>query len=387
MGQPKKILFVITKSVWGGAQKYVYDLAINLPEEFLPVVALGGNGPLAEKLREAGIKIYTIQNFQKAIHPFKDIFAFFELLRLIRNLRPAIIHANSSKAGGIAAAAARMAHIPGTPRAAVIFTVHGWGFHESLSVWQLWLRRIASRLTASLTDKIITVSQYDYMAAHKRHIAPPRKLVTIPVGVSDILFRSREDAQQFLFGESGLTPTVGVIAEWTRNKGLDVFIRAWAHVIKNVPQAQACLVGWGEEERQLKKLAADLGLATSITFKTGVLDAATYLKALDVFVLSSRKEGLPYSILEAGKAGVAVVATWVGGVPEIIQSGETGLLVPPNDSVELARGIETLLINPQKRLVFGSELAKHITARFSERAMLERTYRLYHTCLQRLLPR
>ena len=105
----KRILYIITKSVWGGAQKYVYDLATHLPPEQFDIhVALGGNGQLSQKLDEAHIAVHTIPSFQKSINPLKEVFAFFELLRLLFTLKPDIIHTNSSKAGALGGLAARI---------------------------------------------------------------------------------------------------------------------------------------------------------------------------------------------------------------------------------------------------------------------------------------
>lgn len=373
-GQPKKILFVITKSVWGGAQKYVYDLATNIPRDaFEPVVALGGYGPLAEKLRTAGVEIYTIKNFQRDVNPLKDMLAFFELVQVLRRVQPAIVHANSSKAGGIAALAARCA---GLSRPRIIFTVHGWGFHEPRSRWQLFLRRCASQLTARLSDTIITVSDYDRDSAIQRRIAPADKLITIPVGISDISLHTKADARRRLFGATS-SPVVGVIAEWTRNKGLDVFIEAWGEVTKQVPNAHACFIGWGEEEENLKKNIAAKQLQNSVLMKTVVLDAAAYIKAFDIFVLPSRKEGMPYTILEAGAANVPVIATRVGGVPEILENNVTGLLVAPESPPQLAEAIIALLKNPDRRSTLAQRLHEIVGEKFTKAQMIEKTLTVY----------
>ena len=125
----KKILFVITKSNWGGAQKYVYDLANELHRpnaEFEVAVAFGQEGQLAGKLREAGITTHPIRSLQRDVSVIADIKSFFELLRLFKTQKPDIAHLNSSKVGGLGALAARVAGVP-----KIIFTVHGWPFWET----------------------------------------------------------------------------------------------------------------------------------------------------------------------------------------------------------------------------------------------------------------
>ena len=130
--QCKKILFVITKSVWGGAQRYVFDLATNLPkDQFETAVAVGGNGPLVHKLTEHNIVTSDVTNFQKSVNPFKDIAVFFELLAIYKKFQPDVIHTNSSKAGGIASAAAFVYRITTRRPVRCIFTAHGWAFLET----------------------------------------------------------------------------------------------------------------------------------------------------------------------------------------------------------------------------------------------------------------
>ncbi len=124
-----KVLFVITKSVWGGAQRYVFDLATNLPkDQFETAVATGGAGPLAQKLAENHVATSDVANFQKSINPFNDVAAFFELLAIYKKFQPDVIHTNSSKAGGIASVAAFVYRITTRRPVRCIFTAKGWAF-------------------------------------------------------------------------------------------------------------------------------------------------------------------------------------------------------------------------------------------------------------------
>ncbi len=134
----KKILYVITKSVWGGAGKYVYDLATNLPKDKFEVfVAAGGKDELAQKLIRAGIPYFEIKSFQRDINVIKEILAYFEILLLLLKIRPDIIHVNSSKAGGIVGVAAwDYRFLTFNFKLKIIFTAHGWAFHESRPKWQ-----------------------------------------------------------------------------------------------------------------------------------------------------------------------------------------------------------------------------------------------------------
>src|SRR5690606_30501769 len=128
----RKILFLITKSNWGGAQRYVYDLAAGLPEEeFETLVALGGDGPLTDKLRSQGVRVVPLPALQRDMSIDKDIQSFFDIWAIIRVERPHIFHVNSSKAGLFGALIGRLAGVP-----KIIFTAHGWGFNEDRPGWQ-----------------------------------------------------------------------------------------------------------------------------------------------------------------------------------------------------------------------------------------------------------
>ena len=194
----KKILFIITKSVWGGAQKYVYDLAVNLPKDrFEPIVAGGGKGIMAEKIISARLPYLEIKSFQRDINIFKEIVSFFEILKILFKTKPDIVHVSSSKAGGIAGLAIFIYSVakkaakpflllghkgksyekappPSLPFA--IFTVHGWAFLENRSRWQVWLIKLASKITCLFYGKIICVSRNDYTSAVKNKIAPAKNL-------------------------------------------------------------------------------------------------------------------------------------------------------------------------------------------------------------------
>lgn len=126
----KSILFIVTKSVWGGAGKYVYDLATNLSPDFNVSVAAGGKGELFSRSNQAGIPYFRIRGFQRQVNIFKDILATWEIGWLLFRLRPDIIHVNSSKAGGIVGLAAKKYQLFAFKKIRLVFTVHGWAFNE-----------------------------------------------------------------------------------------------------------------------------------------------------------------------------------------------------------------------------------------------------------------
>jgi glycosyltransferase involved in cell wall biosynthesis len=304
----KKILFVITKSNWGGAQRYVYDLATALPKDGFDVsVAFGQPGLLATKLDEAGIITHPILSLQRDVSLVSDLKSFFELLRLFRTERPDVVHLNSSKAGGVGALAAR---ITGVPR--IIFTAHGWPFWEQRNLISRSLIYLLSWLTAILSHKVIVVSDYDLSVAKNMPFIG-RKTVRIYNGI-DLNFPlySADIVRHSFPTGAHITGTIG---ELTHNKNQIALIEE----AKNNPEMYVAIIGDGEDRLYLKRKIEEYGIANRVKL-FGFQLAGTVLKGFDTFALPSLKEGLPYVLLEARAAGLPIVANRVGGVGEILDA-------------------------------------------------------------------
>lgn len=359
----------------------MYDLATNLPKEkFEILVAAGGNGPLFEKLREAGIRTISISGLERDIHIIKEIKIFWQLFKILEREKPNILHLNSSKVGGIGSVASflykirnTLHSVPHTPYPHVIFTVHGWGFKED----RPWLIRgaywIFSWLSSLFQDKIVVINTADYISALR--FIPSRKLALIFNGISALEFLPRDEARQFLSQKSGYaltsnTKLVGTISELTKNKGLPYFISALAmRNINNDHQDFASIIIGDGEEREI--LEHQIALAGFIP------NAYRYLSAFDAFILPSTKEGLPYVIMEAMAAGIPVIASNVGGIPDLIDHEENGLLVPPKNSKELAKAIRELTENKLLAEQLSQNAAQKIKIKFSLETMIKKTMELY----------
>jgi len=369
----RRILYIITKSVWGGAAKYVYDLATCLVNEFEVTVAAGGQGKFAQRIKETNISYYQINNFQRKINPLKDFFAFFETLSLIYQLKPDVIHVSSSKAGGLVSITAWLYKFFTGRRPRLIFTAHGWAFNEDRPNWQIDLIKLFSKLTALFYDKIICVSEHDRKTALKNSIAPADKLITIHNGIDaeSISFLPREEAQKKLLGKASPF-VVGTIAEWTKNKGLLYLLEA----AKTIP-ADFILIGSGEnpDKEKLERYIKRHNLK-NIYLREWINNAASYLKAFDIFVLPSIKEGLPYTILETMTAEVPIIATKVGGIPEMIKNN-TGILIQSKNSQQLAELINYLKDNPKIVRTITQKAKKRILKKFGLEKMLKETKRAY----------
>lgn len=382
--KPASILFVITKSVWGGAQTYVHDLATSLPKrEFDVTVAAGGSGPLLEKLDHAGIRTVRLSAMERDVHLIKEFYSFFKLVRLITSTKPDIIHLNSSKAGAIGALAVLTAKILGRVRTRVVFTVHGWGFKEDRNRLQKLIIFSISWVSSLLQDKLILLTRADLESAQR--FIPQRKLALIPLGISDPVFLSRQEGRDFFNRHlprplSPQTVIIGTTAELTKNKGLSHFIDAIHHMMNKTGDAilHCVIMGDGEEKKSLHQQAERLGVTNHISFLGFVPDAKKYLSGFDVFVLPSLKEGLPYAIMEAMSAGLPVVASNVGGIPDLLTHGISGCLVGAKNSEALASELTLLLHDRDKRKKIGENAQKSLRANFMFTRMIQRTITLYH---------
>ncbi|PIR59705.1 MAG: hypothetical protein COU68_04170, partial [Candidatus Pacebacteria bacterium CG10_big_fil_rev_8_21_14_0_10_45_6] len=363
----KKLLFLITKSNWYGAQKYVYNLAEACRDNYDVAVAFGGGGVLGNeapgllktKLEEAGIRAIFIPELVRDVYHFRELQSAWALYKLFKRERPDILHLNSSKAGGEGAFAGRLA---GVPR--IVFTSHGLATDEDRNIFSKLLIWLSTWVTFLLSHKIIVISQDTYTRARKFPFCK-NKISLVYNSIQPIAFLSRTEARHKLGLESSNDiPVIGSIGELIFNKRYDTLISALALLKGDGKKFQAVLICAGEDKEKLEKQARDAGLSKELIFAGYVPHAAEYLHALDIFVLPSKKEGLPYVLLEAGSAELAVVASRIPGNTDIITNEETGLLFKVADAEGLAKQLERLLGNNVLRKKLGLALKEQIKSKF-----------------------
>ncbi len=376
----KKILFVITKSNWGGAQRYVYDLAMLLPSEhYDAVVALGGEGILYDLLKEKGFKVHVLKSLKRDISFFDELRAFFELIAIIRKEHPDILHVNSSKAGALGALAGRICRVR-----RIIFTAHGWAFNEDRPLWQKTILKTIHWLTVLLAHHTIAVSHG--LRAEMTLPFAQKKMSVVHPGrtVHDAKYRS--DARGIL--EMKVTNTharlidyhddfwIGTIAELHPIKRLNRAINAVSALTKEFPALRYIIIGDGQLRAELQEQVSDLGLQEHVFFTGTVAEAARYASAFDLFILPSHSEAFGYVLIEAGQARVPVVATSIGGITDIIENDVTGLLVPPDNTPALTQAIRTLIDDETLRSNL-SEAHYARSATFTAERMTEETIAVY----------
>lgn len=369
-----KIGFFITKGVWGGAQKYVYNLAISLPKnQFDVFVVTGAGNILKDKLEEAGIKTYVIDSMKRDISIVSEIKNLFALFKIILKEKPEVLHLNSPKAAGLGSFVGRVLFIP-----KIIQTVHGFTWNEERSVISKSLIVFFTWLTMLFSHKTIVLGKREEAQA-KSLIFTKKKIILIANGVEKIDFKNKVEARKELLSkigklEIGSETCIGTISELHKNKGLEYAIEAISKIQKPI---LFFIIGEGEEKEKIEAQISKLGLGNKVFLIGFVPNANIYLKAFDIFTLSSIKEGLPYVILEAGLASLPVVSSVLGGIPDVIENGKNGILVTPKKTGEIIRALDYLIENPDKQKLFGENLKNKVETEFSMDKMLEKTLELY----------
>lgn len=357
-----KIIYGITKSNFGGAQRYVFDLATEAKKAEHDVsVICGAGGVLVEKLREKGIRVIEISGMKRDISLVDEFRSLYFIFRTLFEERPDVFHTNSSKMGGIGNLAARLAGVK-----KIIFTAHAWAFNEPRPKWQKLPIKFLTWVTILLSHKTICVSEKSKKDMHKWPFIK-QKLRVIHNGIAEFNLVPR-DNNAF---------TVGTLSELHQVKGLDILLKAWNKFNKKHHEAKLVIMGEGEERENLEMLVEELGISNSVTFKGYVEKAKQYLSNFDIFVLPSRSENLPYAVLEAGFASLPVIATSVGGVPEIIEPSINGALIQPEDSEALFSTLILLTEDKNLRKRLGENLKQIVLKDFSLEKMVKETLKMY----------
>jgi glycosyltransferase involved in cell wall biosynthesis len=361
----QKLLYVITRSERGGAQQHVLELLKVSRNYFRLGLATGEDSFLASEARKLGIPVFILSHLKPPLHPLKDILALRELGELIRKVEPDLIHAHSSKAGMLSRLAAHTRGIP------CIYTAHGWAFSHGAKV----KRRVAAVtlewLAGLLNGTTIAVSRYDSRLADRFHVGRAARRLTILNGLPDNSNRANP-------GE-GDSPVILMVARFAPPKDQLALLYGLSWI--QMP-FRIWFAGDGPLLRQARLYASALGMSHRTTFLGTKEDVPELLSRVNIFALISRHEGLPISILEAMRAGLPILASNVGGIPETVQHGVNGFLVEPGNSDALTRAAESLLSQPDLRMAMGKESRNKFVEQFHVETMAEQTLAAYQFALE-----
>jgi len=374
----RKVLHIITKSSWGGAQKYVVDIASEMKPNFEQAVCygsntFGGGNIFEDKMVDLGVKTFPIPYLAKNISIVKEIRSFFFIYKTIKMFRPDVVHLNSSKMVLLGSVPARLAGVK-----KIVYTAHGFPFVDtSRNILSKTILKTITWFGFIFCTDIITISQKEETLA--KQMTKDSKVHQIYNGISDLEFLPESEARAKITNICNIsnpdTVILGSIAELRPNKGLPFLLKA----LKKIQEQESIHYihfGTGELEDEIKNLIKGLRLENVVTLAGFNHEATKLIKGFDVFVLPSLQEGTPYVLLEAGLAGHEVVATDVGAVNEIIISEKTGFLCEPSSVDSLEKNILSAIKNlgDSSR---GAALEKHIHSLFMKERMVKLTKEVY----------
>jgi len=367
-------ILLIVESCSAGTGRHVLDLAEGLLARGCDVHLLYATGRIdgifRARLNAMSALHKKVVTMGRAIHP-QDLLALLVVCRYVRANGPFdIIHGHASKGGALARLAGMITGAPAfyTPHSSIMFD-------PTLPAWKRWLYRTIERGLAPATACLIAVAPEEARTAaalklHAAHIAT----VANGIGKLDLLPR-RESRLLMDIPEAALV--VGFVGRLVAQKAPDVLLHAFAAVSTAIPNAYLVMIGAGPMEQALRDLSRRLEIAHRIRW-LGQREARAFLSGFDLFAMASRKEGLPYVVLEAMAAGLPVIATSTSGVESLLANGVNGFVVPPDDPAALAERLLTLLSDPLQTAAFGTA-SLHRVAYFSIDAMVDQTLRLYRT--------
>lgn len=394
----KKILFIITKSEMGGASRFLFELVSRLDRKKYDILAAAGPnsvsqnpGELFEKLKGIGIKTVYLPHQSNTLG-IKTLLAFWEIYRLIKDFEPDILHLNSSEAGFLGSFAGGLYRLPphpflkgeGRKNMKIIYRIGGWAFKEPRNIFFRKIYLWAEKISAPFKDVIVTNSEFDRKLAIKNKIVKPEKIITVYNGLDfhKLKFLPKETARKCLYqhpsaGGPMSLPLIGAIALLYKNKGLEYLILAAKKLKESGRNWHFMIIGKGAERQNLEKLIIKHGLENTVYLVGAIPDAYRFLKAFDLFVLPSVKEGQPWVILEAMAAGLPIVATNIAGIPEMIENEKSGLLVEPADSEALASAILKMMTHPSLAHECARNALVRVKEKFSAKDMMRETEKLF----------
>jgi glycosyltransferase involved in cell wall biosynthesis len=371
---PIKVLHLVRGLQVGGLEKLVLEMcrhAQGRADVRMAVCGLVPGDGLAEVDRYAGVRTLALpRSYEKA-----RLGAFEDLVRLLRAQRPDVLHTHNFVAQLHGAPAARLAAVPVN-----VCTKHG------REMVKLWGRLGAAGMVWRMADLIVPVSEDVRRRMMDAYRIDPDKLRIILNGIDTDAYRPlsgpRGEARLRLLGCDGPL-LIGSVCRMVVYKGIDTLLGAFAAVRREEPEARLVLVGDGPDLGRFQAHARALGLGESVRFLGSRNDVRDIYPLLDVLVLASYQEGIPLTPLEAAACGVPVVATAVGGLPQVLDDGAAGLLAPPKDAGALARAIMSLHRQPDLAARLAAAGRRRVEEVFSLERMTSDYVALYHELYSR----
>lgn len=335
-----KLLIAITKSNWGGAQRYVYDIATHFSTDkhFDVAVLSGGNDDLIKRLQEKQIRTISLSALVRDIGLAKDLVAFYSLIKIIKQENPDILHLNSSKIGLLGVIAGRICGVK-----KIIFTAHAWPFNETRPSYQKKIFKILGMFTVLLSHRTIAVSE-SVIRSLRAPSFITKKMKCIYTGIEPpTLYKDGLFFEKFSLEKTDGTHIIS-IGELHTSKGFDRALIALAKC-KHISWVYH-IIGTGEKKEYLVTLCKQLGIEDRVVFHGFIENASLYLNSFDLFLFPSRTEALGYVAIEAIFSKLPIIASNAGGIPEVVFDDPYTKLVDCNDEKALKEALFSALKKP-----------------------------------------
>ncbi len=356
------IVHINTEVAWGGGEAQTCYLIRGLQAQGLQNILIAPpQSSVAERVRELGVEVIEL-----AMRGEWDIPAVVRLTAILRRVKPDVLQLHTSHAHALGLLAGRLAGsrpIVATRRMD----------HE--------IKGLLSRRKYCGPDQVVAISEVIRALLIKGGVPPERTSVIYSAVDCTDPYPQGDLRAELGLDERG--PVIGTVAVLNERKGHRSLFKAVSMLKPRFPQVRLIVAGTGPLEPQLREMAGTLGLEEAILFLGFRRDIPQVLNTLDVFVLASQKEGLGVALLEAACRGLPIVATRVGGIPEIIEDRSTGLLVPPDDPQSLAEGLQFLIEHPEEGKRLGRNARQYVRDHFSVEAMVAQYISLYEKLTQR----
>lgn len=388
-----RVVILLNRLIIGGAALDTVQLAAHLSKSHAVYLVVGEKmGDEYDAFFLAGnlqqVEVIPLHAMKRSINFFKDISAFWKIYRLLKKIRPDIVHTHGAKPGFLGRLAAKLAGVK-----VVIHTYHGHVFHSYFSKSVTYLLIWVERFLAGITTKLIALSESQKKELSEiYHIAPPSKFEVIKLGIDCQKFETEVERKRAKFrNEYHLLEhetAVGIVGRIVPIKNHFLFLDAARAILQQHPQGvRFFIIGDGVLRQDLEEKLLQEGLAFThfpanpvnapITFTSWMLNIDEVMAGLDVVVLSSLNEGTPISLMEAQATGRAVLSTWVGGVNEVVQHGETGIVVPPADLQRFTEALIYLIDHPAIREAMGERGKRYMHENYSRNRQWEAVDALY----------
>ncbi|MBL7817957.1 MAG: glycosyltransferase [Saprospiraceae bacterium] len=394
-----KVLRIINRLNLGGPTLNVAYLTKYLEPEFETMLLSGQKDETEASsefiIRDLGLEPQYISSMYRSINPLKDVFAYFEIKRIIKEFKPDVVHTHAAKSGALGRLAASRAGVP-----VIVHTFHGHVFHSYFGRLKSWVFIQIERYLAKKTTKIVTIS------AAQRHeiaeifkIAPLSKFTIVPLGFDLDRFQvnqaSKRESFRKEFNVDVETVCIGIIGRLVPIKNHTLFLRALKFLNDNtIKKYCAFIVGDGESRNEIEHLATELGIKhiavpdvkqqdTQLIFTSWRRDIDFVNAGMDIIALTSLNEGTPVSLIEAQAANRAIVSTKVGGISDIAKEGETALLSDINDEEAFFKNLLRLVEDANLRQKLGENGSEFVMAAFSYQRLVKDIRLLYQQLLSK----